>query len=369
MKFAIIYPVPFLDSVPIVQSLAVILANEGHLVDLFVVGPGNAHNTPHIDHCNVTIHQYQKESATKDNKLFNITPRNFLFYLWIRSHVCDSKYDHIIGVDPSGLAMAGFVCYFKKFKFSYLSLELILWEDKNRMFRGYKLLESFFIKKATRIIIQDELRLELLRTEYGLRSDQFELFPNSPIGDGDCTKSNWLHNKLKLSHDTKIVLYMGSWSDEFNKNWIVDLANRKIGNTVIVVQSRRKVDLNSSAKARNIIFFEHPLKYSELKELISSATIGLAFYDVNVSPNIKFVGKSSGKLTHYLFHGVPVICNSLPYWKDSFHKFRSGSCADSSDELYCSVLEMLENSSDYTDGAISHFRNELKVTFSASNFE
>ena len=150
MKIAIIYPVPFLDSVPIVQSLAISLANEGNQVSIFVVESGKDNNQPKIDHQDVSVHQFKiKEKCDKVSSK-NLIPRNLLFLYWVRKEILINEYEHVIGVDPSGLALSGLMCYGKRIKFSYLSLELILWRDKNRMYRGYKLLESIFIKQAKR---------------------------------------------------------------------------------------------------------------------------------------------------------------------------------------------------------------------------
>lgn len=365
MKIAIIYPVPFLDSVPIVQNLALMLAEEGNNVELFIVDSGEKNNDSSIQNKNLKINTFIRHKLLKKSTFNNFLPNNLLFLFWCYKKFNKVKFDHIIGVDPSGLAISGFLNLFKSVYFSYLSLELILWSDKNRMYRGYKLLEAFFIKKTKKVIIQDELRLKLLRSEYKLDKKKFLLLPNSPIGDATVRKSTWLHNKLNISVKTNIILYMGSWSEEFYSNWITELASKDIGESIIVVQTRMKIKINENYSSNKIIFLTSPLKYSELTKLISSASVGLAFYDPDHSDNIKYVGKSSGKMTHYLFNGVPLICNSLPYWQESLKKYKSGECVDDVDKLYASVLEIIDNQSTYSRGAVAHFNNELKVKFSS----
>jgi hypothetical protein len=366
MKIGIIYPVPFLDSVPIVQSLALKLASEGNNVKLFVLNSGKYHNAPSIDNKNIRIYTFNIKKLFKKNRIINFLPNNFLFILWCYKILDKSKYDHIIGVDPSGLVISGLLSFIKSINFSYLSLELILRSDKNKMYRGYKLLESFFIKKTKNIIIQDDLRLGLLKNEYKLDTDKFLLLPNSPIGNARIRRSKWLHKKLKIPKKTKIILYIGSWSDQFYNNWITELASADIGGFLIVVQTRKKIKIEKNYNSEKIKFLTIPVRYSDLNKLISSASVGLAFYDGNYSENIKHVGKSSGKMTHYLFNGIPLICNSLPYWQQSLKKFKSGLCADSTIQLQTAIFKIMNNLSSFSDGAISHFNNDLKINFSSS---
>ena len=87
---------------------------------------------------------------------------------------------------------------------------------------------------------------------------------------------------------------MGSWSKEFYNNWIVKLASQDINNCIIVVQSRGKIEIEDNKYSKKIKFLTTPVNYSNLNKLISSASVGLAFYDPDNSENIKYVGKHVG---------------------------------------------------------------------------
>ena len=239
MKIAIIYPVPFLDSVPIVQSLALSLANTKNTVELFVYRAGPNHNSVSINNKNIKIHTFNYKNFSKN--FFSFLPSNILFLIWIKKIIYKKKYDHMIGVDPVGLTVAGILFFLKSINFSYLSLELLLASDKKYMYKNYKFFESFLIKKTKNIIIQDSLRLRLLKNEYGLKKSKFLLFPNSPIGNAKIVESKWLHKKLNIPLKSKIILYSGSWSHEFLNDWIIELASKEIKNLVIVVQTRKKL--------------------------------------------------------------------------------------------------------------------------------
>jgi hypothetical protein len=362
MKIAIIYPVPFLDSVPIVQSLAIKLGNNSNKIELFVFNSGQDHNAPSINNKNIKINTFIRKKLLKKNIFFYFLPNKLLFIYWCYKIFGKIRYDHIIGVDPPGLVVSGLLSFFKSINFSYLSLELILWSDKNRMLKEYKLLESFFIKKTKNIIIQDDLRLNLLKNEYKLNKDKFILFPNSPMGNAKIKTSKWLHKKLNIPINIKIILYIGSWFDEFYNHWITELASKDIGNCIIVVQSRGKINIEQNKYSKKIKFLTTPLVYSDLNKLISSASVGLAFYDGNYSDNIKYVGKSSGKMTHYLYNGVPIICNTLPYWQKSLKKYNSGICVDNTKQLHAAVAKVINNQLQYSHGAVSHFNNDLKIS-------
>lgn len=362
MKIAIIYPVPFLDSVPIVQSLALKLANTKNKIELFVYSPGPNHNFVSINNKNIKIHYFKKKNFSKDF-FFSFLPSNIQFFLWSKKIIDKKNFDHIIGVDPVGLTISGILFFLNSINFSYLSLELILATDKKYMYKNYKFLESFFIKKTKNIIIQDSLRRRLLENEYGIKKSKFLLFPNSPIGNAKIVKSKWLHKKLNIPLKSKIILYSGSWSHEFLNNWITELASKEIKDLVIVVQTRSKFRLNKNTSCKNIKFLTTPVKYFDLNKLISSACVAFAFYDTDYTKNIKYVGKSSGKICHYLFNGIPVICNKLPYWSKSLKKFKSGLSVNSSIQLEKSIKKIIKDHKNYSKGAITHFNKDLKIKF------
>ena len=112
MKIALIYPVPFLDSVPIVQSLALSLANTKNIVELFVYESGPNHNSVFINNKNIKIHTFNKKNFSM-KFFFSFLPSNILFFFWTRKIINKKKFDLIFGVDPVGLTISGILFFLK----------------------------------------------------------------------------------------------------------------------------------------------------------------------------------------------------------------------------------------------------------------
>ncbi|MDY0068240.1 MAG: hypothetical protein RBS02_17895, partial [Steroidobacteraceae bacterium] len=74
-----------------------------------------------------------------------------------------------------------------------------------------------------------------------------------------------------------------------------------------VVRALKRQDIG-----QRVDFSLDPVPYSQIDELLGSARIGLVLYSREVGQNTSAVGLASGKLSHFLRLGVPVIVSPLP---------------------------------------------------------
>jgi hypothetical protein len=356
-KIALLYPVEFLDSVPCILSLIQKLSHSGFAVDIFIKDAGDDNINTIFHQKNINIFRY---NSVKKSYFQGYDTLSYLIYIFKNS--INKDYDLIFGVDPAGGFCALILSMLKRVNFIYISLELILTSDKNLMFRGYKKIERMLVKKCLKIIIQDEYRSDLMRIDYDLPSDIFIYLPNSPTGCGFKNQSKWAHEKFNIPYDKKIILYMGSWTQAFQVEELLLLAKSLPDNLILLVQSRRNVAPSffpdNSGLKNSIIFINRVLPYSDLNRLLSSVDVGIAFYDDMYSMNIKYVGKSSGKISQYLSAGIPIVVNCLPYWSYSVGKYNSGISISSFSELLPAILRIVDGV-DYSLGAIKHFNEDL----------
>ncbi len=216
--------------------------------------------------------------------------------------------------------------------------------------------ESKLLKYVKGLIIQDRLRAEALLHSNGLRKNlKIFYIPVSIPGDIIRSRSNYLYKKFGLSHEQKIILYFGAI---YQERKIDDLINTfsKITNPdwVLIIHSSDKF-LQDIPKVANIKISNLLLEYDELHLIISSATIGIAFYD-NSWPNTRLTAFSSEKIARYLQAGVPFIA------------FKNESYISLKNEFNC--CELIENINDLKSAIkiiIEDFDNYMINCFKAYN--
>jgi hypothetical protein len=84
-----------------------------------------------------------------------------------------------------------------------------------------------------------------------------------------------------------------------------------------------------------------PLPYEQIDDLIGSAATGLVLYSSQDGQNMAAVGLSSGKLSHFLKLGVPVIVSPLRGLADFVRLHRVGEVLEHPDQLP-SLLRRIE---------------------------
>ena len=99
-------------------------------------------------------------------------------------------------------------------------------------------------------------------------------------------------------------------------NWVNSSAQRSRSNTAWKLITHNRLSAMDGETDT-----QHPSAY--LKSL-QNYSAGYAHYDDCYSRNIKYVGLSSGKLLSYLFAGLPIVVNEIPYWSKVISRLRLG---------------------------------------------
>ncbi len=186
--------------------------------------------------------------------------------------------------------------------------------------RLFKAIERRAARRSEITIEHDAQRRDLLVADLGVPADRVLIVPNAPCGPARVVQSTLLQRRLGLAEATPLLLCPGTIAKEFDTATAVRCAQSLAPSWRCVVHSaqpRAKGDplvskLRELDTGHRVDFSLEPLPYSQIDELLGSARIGLVLYSREVGQNTSAVGLASGKLSHFLKLGVPVIVSPLP---------------------------------------------------------
>jgi len=169
-------------------------------------------------------------------------------------------------------------------------------------------------ERAALTIITDLRRVEVLEEEWpALRGQRFVELPNAPAGEPTPPHDRErVRAELGVSPDMTLVLNAGSLTRRFGLDDLLEALPHFPEQAVLVCQSamhthRLDPAVLALVEARYPVRFRlEPLPYGQVDQLVAAADIGVALYHGTI-PNVRYVGKGSGKLNRYLRAGKPVI--------------------------------------------------------------
>jgi len=268
-------------------------------------------------------------------------------------------YDLVMGIDSEGVIRASKYARRSGIPLVYLSFEIFFRDELHTAgSRAEKDRESQASRLADLVIIQDPYRARLLANENGLSLDRFEYLPVSPGGLERNKKSTYLRACFDVSDRKTIVLHSGSFAQWTCAQELLKSAQDWPENFVLIIHERsglenigRYMQRNGDAKNKNILFSTKPLCQEEHEELVASADIGLVLYKpVRTSrctqKNIENIGLASGKFSHFMKCGVPVITTAQRTFKDLLLRYKFGGIVDSFEEMP-ETLEKVHANSEY----------------------
>ncbi len=304
-KIAFVYGRPYFNSakllyMPFGINVVKLLAEQGNTIDLYLT-QNFTEEYKKILPSNVTPIFLDKK------KVWSHGSGRGLFYL-LNSYFWNltrtKKYDAVWGIGQAGTVLGGKLANRNKVPFYYLSDEfpdisyLKIWKENEKK---YAATAKFFV-------VPDESRLPVtLQQIPDLKNTPGFTLPNMPlkIDLNNVSSINW-HNKLGLSPNKKIVMYAGGITSENQIDYLLTLFPATRNEFVLVLVGKmgnyKKIkDLHSE----RIIWIEEELPDNDLHSLISQSLCSMCYYADFL--DLKYVGKSSGKLMRSLLFGTPVI--------------------------------------------------------------
>jgi glycosyltransferase involved in cell wall biosynthesis len=388
-RVAIIHPWPNFDTVPSLYGAAILLSEDGYLVDIFTsVSPKFA--TPIFDGGRINlrlsrpialIDLAQREYSVRTRVVASIRScwRIGRMWAWLLPNLIRvwrlhrrNPYRCIIGVDPEGLWQGNYLARCLRVPLIYYSLELLLsHEMRNPAQKRFKKREISLSRKAQFVVIQDGERARLLAQDNQIPAQKFALVPNSPLGTAGRRPSRYWHRRFALSSDQRIVLHTGSLGQWTGIEEIVRSVRLWPESWILVIHSRANIEsselvkrLRELAVPGRVFLSLQPVGRQEYDMLVDGADIGIAFYvstgeSSYTGQNVQFLGLSSGKIADYLRAGLPVIVNQAGSISELLRRERCGIAVEKGQDIGMAIAEISQRYQEYSERACQVFENYL----------
>jgi glycosyltransferase involved in cell wall biosynthesis len=289
---------------------------------------------------------------------------------YLLGRCAQERYSCLIGVDPWGLVLASISGRFRGIPVIYFSLEIYQWRMlKSPYLRALKLLERLANRAAAFTIIQDWDRGALLMRENHISRGRIEILPNAPRGEASAEKTDDLHRAMRIDRQRQIVLHIGSiyplqtclelarCAKLWDSNWAMVFHSRSRLLITYTKELRRVVD------NRQVYLSDQPLSGSEqIRRLVASAHVGVALYPMSINGphsggcNVHTMGRSSGKIAHYLQCGLPVVVSDLPSLRAYVDRYRCGVCVSDVENVGIALKTIFDDYDRFSANALTCFR-------------
>lgn len=351
----IIHPDGNINYNPNLTAMVNCLTEEDYTVDII---------SPKFSHLN-------QKSAIKNTHI--ILLESTKDFLDAYKNIPNNKYNHIIGIDQ-GIIAASKLSSKWHTSYSLISYEILFADEFPPLGKKEEIRSCSNISFA---ICQDSVRSLLLSQENHIPLNKIVNIPVADTYDGPYRKNNLLGKTLKIDSYKKIALYAGSLSSWSMTEKLIESTNLWPDDWVLVLHDRdgREAYLNpylEKIKHNKKIYLSNisisiP---SQLEKIISSADVGLAFYETNpnsptLGKNLLFIGLSSGKIAMYLKYGLPVMINEIGEMSDYVRKYTCGMVVGDSKDINPAQIK---NLSEISKNCTSFYKNKLDFSLYKNNF-
>ena len=219
--------------------------------------------------------------------------------------------------------------------------------------------------RADLTVITDLRRMEVLEADQpALRGRPVVELANAPSGEPVPTRDRAaIRRDLGIADDVTLVLNAGSLTTRFGLDDLLGVLPDFPDRTMLVMQSAmhtHKLDPAVLALVESkypVRFRLDPLPYAEVDDLVVAADIGVALYHGWI-PNVRYVGKGSGKLNRYLRAGKPVIVDRNANL-EFIEGYGAGVVVDDPSEVPAAITTINARYDEFAAGARRCFAGEL----------
>jgi glycosyltransferase involved in cell wall biosynthesis len=362
-RISVFAPLGALDHQTSIINAVTTFARAGYHVDVYAVR-NRRFAEPAFNSPNVRVHfmPWSFDSGREPRTLVTL-----LFTIWLLATFW--RRHHVIYAGGIRALIAAYVySLFRRTQYINYQMELYVGEKLRGPFaRVYKALERRAARRAHASIEHSEERADVLAQDLGIPRKGILIVPNAPIGTAEPLRSRFLHHRLGLDESTHILLSPGTMSEQFLSSTIVRAARRLPAGWNCVMHSAGRRDENDPyirelrelAADSPVTFSLNPVPYCQIDEILGSARIGIALYTQDAGPNWSTTGLSSGKLSHFLKVGVPVIVSPLPGLVDFVRQHGIGEILEEPSQLPALVAKIESDWEAYQARALRCFDEQL----------
>jgi hypothetical protein len=258
------------------------------------------------------------------------------------------KYDLVIGVDRQGVIEASLIADHLGAPYGFISYEIFFAEECGAHFKSAEIQAC---RNVAFVVTQDGMRAAHLCKENSIPLEKTVIIPVAGRGVKKAKKNHFLNTMLNISEDNRIALFAGALDERNMINEIVGGLSYWPTNWAVVLHGRYgRMDIQSLNvhgrlerldQASNLFFSTEAIPdIRQMSKLIHSADLGIAFskptFDsIYTGNNIKYLGLSSGKISLYLQHGIPVLVNEIGEMSDYVREYQLGFVIDELSDIEC----------------------------------
>ena len=252
------------------------------------------------------------------------------------------NYSLIIGVDRDGIIAAAMVAQQLRVPCGLISYEIFFADEAGDNFKQPEIAACANLQFA---VCQGKERSQQLATENKIPLARIIDIPVAGRFVRRGERNDTLHTALGLPPGTKIALYVGSmvskWAmtneliantECWDDNWALVLHGRYNDHNM-----QRFIQRHEPVKR---VYFtpQSGLPFEAMQTLVMGADLGIALYRPTFANkyegnNLKYLGLSSGKISTYLQHGVPIVVNDIGEMSEHVDKYELGIHIHGLDEL------------------------------------
>lgn len=279
-----------------------------------------------------------------------------------------------IGIDTNGAILALVRFYIFREKFIYLSLELNHPSNFTKFAKIISILEKLAYRKSEFVIVQDKDRFNTLCEYNQYQHPNVFYLPNSPTSSiplsADTKANNYFREIFNLSEEkfSCIILQAGMIQDAVFSKELAQAFVRIQNSWALVFHEREQREIDDSyikglqeINSKNLFLSLKPLPYEQIDRVYESATIGIAFYR-NLDNNFSQISMASGKISHYLKYGVPILVNNLASLSKLIDTYKVGIVINdplNSLEIELAIKKILDQYDFYSTNAKTCFQEEF----------
>jgi len=264
--------------------------------------------------------------------LMTVFPDIYFFSRWLAKQACLGNYDYIFPVECNSLLSLYHIRNWDNVV--YYNMELLDWSSDNPLYRNkltLKNLEHRLIQRLQHVVLPSHSRAESFCRINDFDIRKTHILPVTAMGNPIQQRSRYFRKKFNIPDNHIVVLYSGNFQPWFQcREMITAMKSCRIPYTLVMHtwNSTAKStpyfrEMTKQAKGLPVFFSDEYIPYDHLSEALSSADIGLAFYD-SIDDNFTEIMFSSNKMGEYFKAGLPVVCSDYPSLKKFILENRVG---------------------------------------------
>ncbi len=276
----------------------------------------------------------------------------------LKQSIEKNQYDIIMAVEAFSLIAIAEVCKNNSdVEIIYFDMELLDWAEVNLLYvdktelkkRQHRILND----RVNRVVITSFNRADIFSQINNFPRERVFVLPVVPRKRQHNTRSDYFRKKYNIGDDKYIVVYSGNFMPWAQCLEIIESMTTWPCNAVLVMHTWNRSAMESdyfkkmqdASKGFPTYFSADYLLYTELGQALTSADIGLMFYE-SIDDNFTEICFSSNKMGEYLASGLPVICSPFPSLKEFIEKNEIGAAVSIS-EIGEAINKIIEDKTYY----------------------